>query len=261
MIQIALLKVGQKEAHISGILFDKDGTLLDIEALWTPWGDYVLDALEAQLAGMGKSFTGQREQVLGTRYDAQGKVAGYDAEGPFAIATVSESTAVLAWQLYAAGMPWNDAVTCIREISARASDSISKDHAIPLDGLIPFLDRCKAQGLLLGVVTADSTSNAALHLEWLNILDYFDVIIGYDRVTSSKPDPESVHAACIALGLSPEQLAVIGDSNGDMQMGRSAGTQLNIGIVPSGNTSYLKHADIVITHYDQILLKGGQENG
>ncbi|MCM3785621.1 HAD family hydrolase [Neobacillus mesonae] len=248
------MKIGQKEAHVSGILFDKDGTLLNIEELWTPWANFVLDELEQKLSSMGKSFTGTREQVLGTRCDAEGKAAGYDAEGPFAIATVSESTAVLAWQLYAAGMPWNDAITCIRKISSRAEGSIRKENAVPIEGLIPFLDRCKAHGLVLGVVTADSTSAATLHLEWLKILDYFDVIIGYDRVAKSKPDPESVHAACLALGLSPGELAVVGDSNGDMQMGRSAGTQLNIGIVSSGNTSYLKQADIVITHYDQIQL-------
>lgn len=252
---MALLKAEKAEAYVSGILFDKDGTLLDLNKLWTPWATSVLDQLEKKLASLGYSFTGHKDQVLGTKYNSQGKVIGYDEQGPFAIASVSESTGVLAWQLYAAGMPWNDAVTYIRMISRQAMSKVKQEHAHPTPGLIAFLIKCREKGLRLGVVTADSTDTAELHLRWLGILDYFDVIIGYDQVKNSKPHPESVHAACAKLGLSPNDCAVIGDSNGDMQMAKNAESALAIGITQSHHPLYLHDADTVITSYTQISLK------
>ncbi|WP_454192237.1 HAD family hydrolase [Paenibacillus sp. Marseille-Q7038] len=252
---MALLKTEKAEAYVSGILFDKDGTLLDLNKLWTPWATSVLDQLEKKLASLGHSFTGHRDQVLGTQYDNSGRVIGYDVQGPFAIATVSESTAVLAWQLYAAGMPWNDAITYVRMISRQAMSKVKQEHAHPTRGLIPFLIKCREKGLRLGVVTADSTDTAELHLRWLGILDYFDVIIGYDQVKNSKPHPESVHVACAKLGLSPQDCAVIGDSNGDMQMAKSAESALAVGFIQSHDPFYLHDADTVITSYTQISLE------
>ncbi|WP_211747523.1 HAD-IA family hydrolase [Paenibacillus sp. Marseille-Q4541] len=252
---MTLLRTETNAAHVTGILFDKDGTLLDIDKLWTPWATFVLDNLENKLTAMGRSFTGHRDQVLGTLYDSNREVSGYDPQGPFAIATVSESTAVLAWQLYSAGMPWNDAISYIRTISRQAMTTVKQEHAQPISGLLPFLSRCREKGLRLGVVTADASDAAELHLRWLGILDYFDVIIGYDQVKNSKPHSESVHVACTRLGLSPQDCAVIGDSNGDMQMAKDAGAALGIGIISKGTSIYLHDADAIITDYEQISLE------
>ncbi|WIV18402.1 HAD-IA family hydrolase [Paenibacillus polygoni] len=252
---MVLLKTEKAEAHVSGILFDKDGTLLDLNKLWTPWATFVLDQLEKKLASLGRSFTGHRDQVFGTQYNSSGSVIGYDAQGPFAIATVSESTGILAWQLYAAGMPWNDAITYVRMVSRQAMSKVKQEHAHPTSGLIPFLIKCREKGLRLGVVTADSTDTAEIHLRWLGILDYFDVIIGYDQVKNSKPHPESAYACCAKLGLSPQDCAVIGDSNGDMQMAKSAESALAVGFIQSNDSFYLHDADTVITSYTQISLE------
>lgn len=251
---MALIQAGTAEAYVTGILFDKDGTLLDFNRFWTPWATFVLEQLEKKLASMGYSFIGNRDQVLGTRYDMSGNVSGYDPQGPFAIATVSESTAVLAWQLYAAGMPWNDAVSYIRMISTQAMSTVKQDHAHPVSGLIPFLTECREKGVRLGVVTADAKDTAELHLRWLGILDYFDVIIGYEQVKKSKPHPESMHAACAKLLISPQDCAVIGDSNGDMQMAKYAGAAIGIGIAQHDGAEYLHDADAVITNYSHIKL-------
>ncbi|MNJ73167.1 hypothetical protein D3C77_699260 [compost metagenome] len=59
--------------------------------------------------------------------------------------------------------------------------------------------------------------------------------------------------ACEELGLLPQNVIVIGDSNGDMQMGKQAGAQLTIGIAPDGGgESYLLDADVIVRSYSEL---------
>lgn len=102
-----------------GILFDKDGTLLHFMALWGGWADYVLEFMEERLELMGSGFTLPKEKVLGTKHDAGGRVSGYDLRGPLAMGTVEETNGLLAWQLYAAGMPWNEAIVQVHQINEK----------------------------------------------------------------------------------------------------------------------------------------------
>lgn len=108
----------------------------------------------------------------------------------------------------------------------------------------------------LAVVTSDSTEAAQEHLEWMGLTSYFDEIIGHDRVTYGKPDPEMAETACALLGLSPADVVVIGDSNGDMQMGKRAGVRLAIGFAPEPERSgHLLDADKVVRGYKELEVR------
>jgi len=90
-------------------------------------------------------------------------------------------------------------------------------------GIEDVLDELKAQGRLLGVVTAKRQHTVALAFERLGIERYFDVVVTSDDTTAHKPDPEPVLLALEKLGAGPEDAAYVGDSPFDVGAARAAG--------------------------------------
>ncbi|WP_410772580.1 HAD family hydrolase [Fontibacillus sp. BL9] len=237
-----------------GILFDKDGTLLDFMQLWGDWANTLTELLEGHLAVLGAGLPVEKSRLIGLRYDQDGQVEGYDKTGPLAMGTEEEVTALLAWQLYIAGVPWNEAVVQVRQFSASAMVEVEKRRgALPIPGLEKFLAACQDAGIELGVVTSDTTPEAIKHLEWLGIRDYFNSVVGRDRVVKGKPDPEMAILAMHELGVTPEECIVFGDSNADMAMGKQAGLYRKVGIAPDGGgASYLLDADVIVPGYENL---------
>lgn len=234
-----------------GILFDKDGTLLDFMALWSDWALTLTRLVEGQLTVMGAAATVPAENLLGLMLDTDGQMKGYDKTGPLAMGTEEEVTAILAWQLYVAGVPWNEALLQIRSFNTVAMQKLEeKRNAVPIRGLHGFLTRCEAAGIRLGVVTSDTTEGAVKHMDWLGIRKYFGSIVGRDRVINGKPDPEMAELAMGELGIKAEDCLMIGDSNADMMMGRLAGLYGTIGIASEPDAAhYLVDADWIIPDY------------
>ena len=249
-----LIQVNGKSSPCQGILFDKDGTLLHFMALWGGWAEYVLRFMEERLQLMGAGFTVPKEKVFGTTYDSNGIVSDYDVQGPLAMGTVEETNGILAWQLYAAGMPWNEAIVQVNQITKNAMYQIRQHKpAFPMPGLEPFLQSCSSASLKMAVVTSDTTAAALEHLEWMGILPYFTAVIGRDQVKNGKPHPEMAETACRLLGLEPAETVVIGDSNGDMQMARQAGSAMAIGLYQGeGEADHLIDAEAVISDYNEL---------
>lgn len=249
-----MLQVQGDEICCRAILFDKDGTLLDFLQLWGPWAESMLEQLQGWMHERSASFTVELEKVLGTVHDRHGRLIGYDVQGPLAIAAIDECNGWLAGQIYAAGTPWNEAITTIRQFSSAAMKSVrERKSAEPMPGLLELLQRCREAQIPLAVVTSDSTSAAEAHLQWMGIRSFFTSIVGCDRVTRGKPDGESFQLACQELSVEPHEAVVIGDSNGDMQMGRYAGAAYTLGYCPQlDQVVHLHDADAVIRHYDEL---------
>ena len=75
----------------------------------------------------------------------------------------------------------------------------------------------------LGVVTSKTHTGAERGLRTLDMADWFEVLIGADDVTRTKPDPEPVLVAMDRLDADPGSTVFVGDSPHDMASGRAAG--------------------------------------
>ncbi|WP_110931833.1 HAD family hydrolase [Paenibacillus bouchesdurhonensis] len=248
---MAVVQAGGRRASCQAILFDKDGTLLDFMALWGEWAMTLLELLDSHLEMMGARRIDSKAALLGLRLDGQQQITDYDKAGPLAMGTEEEVTALLAWQLYAAGVPWNEALIQVRQFSSSAMIELKKHkNARPMPGLGAFLSACRERNIRLAVVTSDTTEAAREHLSWMGIGHYFSAIIGRDQVSIGKPFPEMALLACEELGIPPELALVVGDSNGDMQMGKQAGVQMTVGLAPDGGgEAYLLDADVIIRSF------------
>lgn len=95
---MTMLNVQQKDFHVGGILFDKDGTLIDFVSLWGYWANSMYDMLRHHLGSSSAILSSdEAAHILGTYHNIGGDVIGYDRKGPLAMGSMSDMMAILAW--------------------------------------------------------------------------------------------------------------------------------------------------------------------
>lgn len=252
------LQVHHNDHSIKGILFDKDGTLVDFIHTWGYWVELMLDHFSKGLIAQKLAPLDDRiYSALGVVGNRQLGIQDYDRQGPLSVGTLHDLLAILSFQGYERGMTWAKARLLAGESQRRASSTIESERRIQaLPGCIEFLQLCEQHQLKLAVVTADDTKPVQQQLTWLGLETVFHTVVGNDHVANGKPFPDMVQLACQRLELSPHEVAVIGDTNGDMMMAKAAGAQLAIAYLsdPSLSLNDYPDADICIYHYSDMKL-------
>jgi phosphoglycolate phosphatase len=225
---------------IKGVLFDKDGTLLDFHATWVPAYRSAAQAVSSD-AGLPELA----DQLL--------SIGGYDhASGRCQPGQVLASgTNVEIAHLWAEACGLDDAmplVARIEEIFAREAAG----RAAPVGDLPALFTRLTARGLRLGIATMDSESLAHTTVARLDIGSFLSFVCGYDSGFGVKPGPGMVTAFCDRLSLLPDQVMVVGDTLHDLHMGRAAGAGLVVGVLSGTGTRELfePHCDYIL---DDVL--------
>ena len=202
---------------IRGILFDKDGTLLDFNATWVPVNRHAALAV----AGGDEALAAQLLEAGG-----QDERAGCVRSGSLLAAGNSDEIGA-AWNAIIGNDDLPSLVARIDEIF----QTKGHEFAVPIPGLAAILTRLHQRGLALGVATSDSHEGAIQTLSPFGVLDLFDFITGYDSGHGRKPEPGMVHAFCQVAGLQPDEVCMVGDNTHDLEMGRNAGAGLVVGVL------------------------------
>lgn len=220
---------------LRGVLFDKDGTLLDFWRTWVPINREV-----ALYAARGEPRLAAELLALG------GQDPATDAIEPgsvLAAGTHDEVAEVFAARLGA------ETPARLAEHIARIFSEGGAKHAALIDGVLEMLDALRGRGLTLGVATNDSAEGLEASLgRHAGLLARFAFCCGCDSGHGAKPAPGMVLAFCRATGLAPGEVAVIGDAVHDLEMGRRAGVGLKVGVL--GGTS---PRDVLAPHADLVL--------
>ena len=83
--------------------------------------------------------------------------------------------------------------------------------------------KLKEMGIKLGVVTNKRHDLADHCLEVINLHDVFDVLIGYDDVSDTKPSPEGIYKAMEMMGVTDKKKVLyIGDNPLDDETAKNA---------------------------------------
>ena len=185
---------------VSAIAFDLDGTLLDtihdlaaaVNALLAELGHPALakDAIRA-LVGKGMPNLVRRALALATNVS------------PAAIEEAELADALARYQAHYA-------MRLGRETR-------------PFPGMVEGLERVRAMGFPLAVVTNKATRFVRPHLAEAGIERYFAVVIGGDDLPTRKPDPGPLLHVASAFGVPPARLLMVGDSGNDVLAARAAG--------------------------------------
>ena len=115
-------------------------------------------------------------------------------------------------------------------------------HTRPYPGVVDGLDRLKAMGMPMAVITNKAEAFTLPLLEMTGLAGYFDVVVGGDLLPRPKPDPMALIWACGALRVSPSQALMIGDSVHDFHAGRAAGCR--VFLLPYGYNENLDVHDL-----------------
>lgn len=221
-------------ADIKGILFDKDGTLVDFNATWLGVADFMaMDASEGDrwkadrlLSAAGFDFTAKR----------------FKPDSIFASGTNLDVV-----ELWFPRLSVEDQMLAVARFNEITSVQGSK-MAVALPGIVDTLATLHRKSYRLGVATNDSTSGAEKTLVTLGVSQLFDAAYGYDAVANPKPAPDTILAFSDLTGLKPSAIAMVGDNRHDLEMARAGGCGLAIGVLSGTGTreSLSEIADVIL---------------
>ena len=89
-------------------------------------------------------------------------------------------------------------------------------------------------------------------LKKLDILKYFDLIIGSDTTSERKPSPIPVIYALSKFNAEPSEAVMVGDINYDIEAGRRAGIMTIAVAYGYGERRYLLDADAVVDNFGDL---------
>jgi phosphoglycolate phosphatase len=205
-----------------GLLFDKDGTLLDFRASWSG----VLHELCLELCG-GDGAAAEAMLAAG----GMDPRTGHCVSGSVLAAGNTVDLAEL-WFPALSDVPLNEMVKHLD----RAFYANGVRGSVLLPGVRAVLGELATAGFAMGVATNDGTAAARAALAALRLQDDLPHVFGYDSVPQPKPAPDIVRAFAAATGVPVREIAVIGDNPHDLEMALSAGAGAAIGVL-SGNSS------------------------
>lgn len=204
--------------RIKGLLFDKDGTLFDFAATW---GRAVGDMLGAL------SDEPDVKDAMATAIGFDRLSLRFQPGSPSVAASVAEVSEILAEFL-----PNMDAIRVEQHCNAVAAEAVDRGGLVPA---VPDLPALMAglldQGYVLGVATHDSEQAARQQLQMVGALQPFSFIAGYDSGHGLKPGAGMLLAFAEAVGLTPSEIVMVGDSVHDLGVAPASGAALAIGVL------------------------------
>lgn len=243
--------------NIKGILFDKDGTLLDFNSIWVP----VAEALAFELATefCQAKHLDLEEKLLKSIGVSCGKV---EPMGALAWGTVrdiaEELKAVLQEENIDKALLDNIEVIIENKISrlSREKSTLVK----PIGDLEKLFETLKSLGIRIGLATSDTYESAKLCLKLLKVEQYFDFIGADDGVSKAKPNPDLLNKFCKVCGIKPEEVAVVGDTEVDIELAANGNAALAIAVLSGTNCkdSISKKADFVLASVHEIIDGNGR---
>jgi HAD superfamily hydrolase (TIGR01549 family) len=108
---------------------------------------------------------------------------------------------------------------------------IGAERAAPTLGAIELLKTLAEQGVIVMVVTSNSSRTVARWLQLFAVSDLVRVVIGRDSLLALKPSPEMVLRALELAGIPASDAIFVGDSEADLGAARAAGVGF-YGIAP-----------------------------
>jgi phosphoglycolate phosphatase-like HAD superfamily hydrolase len=229
------------------VIFDKDGTLID---LYTYWANMV--ALRVELAqkklGFDKSFNKKIMYAMGVDLEKR----KLRSEGPVGLKKREVVMQAMIDELMIIGLS-NTHDLCFEVF--KEVDKLSYGYfpqiIRPIDGMYDLVNSLCKKKCKIAIATTDKTERAELAMKHLGIFEKIDIVIGEDKVKNCKPAEDMINLILERLDVGKENAVMVGDAITDIEMGVNAKIKASIGVC-SGLTSRDKLSSITKYVVDDI---------
>lgn len=246
------ITIFDRSYDIDCIVFDKDGTLIDLETFWGPrvehWG--------GKLAELFPECSGIQESIFET--------IGYSPkeniilpESPLAVASIENLNILAAGALFQHGLPWHKAKLVVDRCAQNTLGGLFDPSDIhPIGDVAGALQIFAGAQITIAVVTSDDRKMTRDTLASMDIENLVNILVCGDDDIPNKPAPDAIWRISEILGIPSSRMIMIGDTVSDMEFGRNAGVAGLVGVHNGdGINSFLAaHADIVIDSIDKITV-------
>jgi phosphoglycolate phosphatase len=231
-------------AGIELVVFDKDGTLIDFQAMWGGW---VRTLAEDLSLSTGRDVSGLLFDLLGVD-----RTTGLvHSHGLLAATPMARIREVVLEAVASLGL--GDAAAEAAVAAAwRAPDPVELAH--PLTDLGRLFGGLEGRSITITIATSDNREPTGRTLAALGIADRVAGLVCADDGLLVKPAPDGVLHLCAVAGIPPDRTAVVGDSPVDLAMGRAAGVRRVIGVLTGvGDRASLASADVVLESVAELI--------
>ena len=240
--------------EIELVIFDKDGTLVDLYNYWANMINFRVVSAQKKLS-FDESKNNDIMYAMGVDV-AKGRLR---SEGP--VGLKKREIVMQAMIDSLAEIGFSDTYdTCFQIF--KEVDEQSVNHLIdivkPVNGMHEFINSLYEKNCKIAIATTDKAARADLAADFLGISDSVNMVVGEDMVANCKPHPDMANLILEELSVDKENTVIVGDAITDIEMGLNAGLKASIGVC-SGLTSERKlgeKTDYVIEDISMIRVLG-----
>ncbi|MAF14016.1 MAG: hypothetical protein CMI53_03940 [Parcubacteria group bacterium] len=128
---------------------------------------------------------------------------------------------------------WNDVLTLeqkkiidfekLTQLKREEFNTEPDKYVTKVDGGEELLKLLKKNNFKLAIISQNESQMISSMADWLNIREFFEVILSIDDITNLKPDPEIYLLAAKKLGVTSNECVVIEDSKDGIGSAKNAG--------------------------------------
>lgn len=204
--------------NISAVVFDKDGTLANVE-------DYLCRLSRERIHQVVAALPSSTDKLAVDLMSAMGiSEAGIDPAGLMAIASRSENEIAIAAYVAATGRGWIESKAIVKAAFDRAKSNMPTQSAQTslLPGGRSLVTQLKSANIKVAIVSADSHGAVGDFIDRYDLACDIDWYCGCSDATpdvmKDKTAPGVLDYACQSLGSRPCQTLAIGDSMADFAL-------------------------------------------
>ncbi len=220
--------------NIEMVVFDKDGTLIDLHTFWS-------EVIRRRAEALVRYFDlPQKEHSTDVLSDIMGldcKIGRLKEKGPVGIYgrdAVIEAVVV--------GLDGVFGLHSNSDVVAGIFDRVHEEFAPVMTAFINLLPNVKSflnmiyRKAKIVLLTSDGRSSAVTALTHTGIIDFFDIVIAREDCSKPKRTGQPLAALLDSEKIRPENVLVVGDAMMDYEMAHNAGVP-NVLLVATGQTS------------------------
>jgi phosphoglycolate phosphatase len=207
--------------NVDLVIFDKDGTLIDVHYYWGGMIELRAKALSKRYVELQYQENVMRELMSNMGIDLNTRKI--KPTGPVGIKPREfiVNTAYQTIKQYFDAIKLEQVSSVFKEIDIYSQKHLARLIS-PLPGVEMLLLRLKRKKIKIAIATTDLTNRAELAMNSIGLNNYFDSIAGADLVENAKPSPDLVNYLCDKISVDIKKTVVIGDSIVDLEMAEAA---------------------------------------